>query len=62
MVVCSHPTLGWLFAAISCIVFAPEEMELQVTVSGLALLHPLGLLLADIPRELHRFFLSKVSG
>lgn len=39
MVVCSHPTPGWLFAVISSVVFAPEGMELHVRASGLTLLH-----------------------
>lgn len=49
MVVCSHPTLAWLFAAISWVAFAPEGMELRVGASGLALLHLPGLLMPDVP-------------
>lgn len=58
MVVCSRPTLAWLFAAISWVAFAPEGMELRVGASGLALLHPPGLLMPDVPRELQTCPLS----
>lgn len=55
MVVCSHPTPGWLFAVISWVVFAPEEMELRVGASGLALLHTPVLLMPDVPGGLWKY-------
>lgn len=49
MVVCSHPTPGWLFAVIPSLVFAPEEMELHVRASGLSPLHTAVVSMPDIP-------------